>query len=101
GEINKAPKPSRRRRLEVEVAPKGIVCSWETVPLRIERDPNSEALVSWQELGNESLYVLKHLPNAAVPPQLVNMRDVLRGGLGVYVRGGSAIFHRVAIRALQ
>lgn len=82
-----------RRRLQVDVTPKGVECFWEGKSL---------GLASWPELQKNSRSMLESLPHGAgADLQPIAIRDVIHGGLGVFVRTGSAAFWRVELRPLN
>jgi hypothetical protein len=89
------PPATRRRLLEVEVTSAGVTCSWKGHPLR------ERGVVPWADVLRDAPIVLKDLPpDPEAVPRPVTIPEVLRGGLGVYVRNGAAVFHQVEIKPL-
>jgi serine/threonine-protein kinase len=82
-----------RRKLAVEVTPKGVESFWEEKSL---------GLVPWEKLQKHSLEVMRNLPpDVAKKMQPVAVEKIKRGGLGIYSRAGAAAFTLVELKPLK
>jgi serine/threonine-protein kinase len=90
--VGNAEQRRARRRVAVEVTPDGVECFWENASLGI---------VPWEEVEKYSSYLLERLPPGRAKPAQVAAPDVARGGLGLFVRDGSAAFMRADLQPLK